>query len=326
MLNQHFFPSFIRDVPSQTCSINEPRAYHQVNVLQRIPFSFIRRPRPLLEGDPPATHGEEILEQRTSVNPLDQEPMFAARITIEDCMRLLPDVDDIDRVIQFGQSQDSGSQLKWRQQVHHEGIAASLQFVDPFGPGKAGHSVGLTTKDDLVFLRLVSLPKGENVPTSGSGSPFSWEEERLLKEPILDVIFQKPKITKLQFLHGLEKDLEGIEYYMWNTYDLELCLRRYFSAASVFDAAKDIMKALRNKHPNLASKLEALLLEIGSRFVTLPEERLLDVVNASLHYCYKYPTATTTEVPQSLKKELSGFCRICFTADAMNKHVDFVRK
>ncbi|XP_020687742.2 protein PAT1 homolog 2 isoform X2 [Dendrobium catenatum] len=163
MLKHHFYPSFIRDIPSRTRSINEPHAYHQVNVLQRIPFSFIRRPRPLLEGEPPATHGEEILEQRTSVKPLDQEPMFAARITIEDCMCLLLDVDDIDRILQFGQSQDSGSQLKRRRQVYLEGIAASLQFVDPLGTSKAGYSVGLTTKDDLVFLRLISLPKGRKL-------------------------------------------------------------------------------------------------------------------------------------------------------------------
>ncbi|KAG0500358.1 hypothetical protein HPP92_000430 [Vanilla planifolia] len=98
------------------------------------------------------------------------------------------------------------------------------------------------------------------------------------------------------------------------------------SVASSFDAAKDIMEALRNKHPNLANELEALLSEIGSRFVTLPEERLLAVVNALLHRCYKYPTATIAEVPQSLKKELSGVCRACFSVDAVNKHVDFVRE
>ncbi|XP_042382892.1 transcription-associated protein 1-like [Zingiber officinale] len=98
------------------------------------------------------------------------------------------------------------------------------------------------------------------------------------------------------------------------------------SVASAFDAAKDIMETLRNKHQNLASELEVLLSEIGSRFVTLPEERLLAVVNALLHRCYKYPTATTGEVPQSLKKELSGVCRACFSADAVNKHVEFVKE
>jgi len=71
---------------------------------------------------------------------------------------------------------------------------------------------------------------------------------------------------------------------------------------------------------------QVLLTEIGSRFVTLPEERLLAVVNALLHRCYKYPTATTAEVPQPLKKELSGVCRACFSADAVTKHVAFVRE
>ncbi|XP_074572437.1 uncharacterized protein LOC141828947 isoform X1 [Curcuma longa] len=98
------------------------------------------------------------------------------------------------------------------------------------------------------------------------------------------------------------------------------------SVASAFDAAKDIMETLRNKHQNLANELEVLLSEIGSRFVPLPEERLLAVVNALLHRCYKYPTATTGEVPQSLKKELSGVCRACFSTDAVNKHVEFVRE
>ncbi|XP_010268349.1 PREDICTED: transformation/transcription domain-associated protein-like [Nelumbo nucifera] len=98
------------------------------------------------------------------------------------------------------------------------------------------------------------------------------------------------------------------------------------SAASAFDLAKDVMETLRSKHTNLAGELETLLTEIGSRFVTLPEERLLAVVNALLHRCYKYPTATTAEVPLSLKKELSGVCKACFSADAVNKHVDFVRE
>lgn len=58
----------------------------------------------------------------------------------------------------------------------------------------------------------------------------------------------------------------------------------------------------------------------------MPEERLLAVVNALLHRCYKYPTATNAEVPQPLKKELSGVCRACFSADAVTKHAEFVRE
>ncbi|CAM6100600.1 unnamed protein product [Calypogeia fissa] len=97
-------------------------------------------------------------------------------------------------------------------------------------------------------------------------------------------------------------------------------------AVIAFEAAKDIMEALRTKHSNLATELEVMLTEIGARFVPLPEERLLAVVHALLHRCYKYPTATTAEVPQSLKKELSGVCRACFSTDTVSKHVDFVNE
>nr|CAD1833698.1 unnamed protein product [Ananas comosus var. bracteatus] len=69
------------------------------------------------------------------------------------------------------------------------------------------------------------------------------------------------------------------------------------AAASAFEAAKDIMEALRNKHNNLANELEYLLSEIGSRFVTLPEERLL---LWSMHCCTD-ATTTLAELTERLK-------------------------
>uniref|UniRef100_A0A6N2N3S4 Non-specific serine/threonine protein kinase n=1 Tax=Salix viminalis TaxID=40686 RepID=A0A6N2N3S4_SALVM len=125
--------------------------------------------------------------------------------------------------------------------------------------------------------------------------------------------------------HGHEPERSTTSSSMISESGQNAVRRNVASAASAFEAAKEIMEALRSKHSNLACELEILLTEIGSRFVTLPEERLLAVVNALLHRCYKYPTATTGEVPQSLKKELSGVCRACFSVDAVNKHVDFVR-
>lgn len=159
----NFYPSSIRDLPSRGRGSNEPHAYLQVDALGRVPFSSIRRPRPLLEVDTPSVSGDGMLDQKSSVKPLEQEPMLAARIAIEDGLCLLLDVDDIDRLLQSSQLQDGGSQLRRRRQVLLEGLAASLQLVDPLCPGKAGHSVGLTPKDDLVFLRLVSLPKGRKL-------------------------------------------------------------------------------------------------------------------------------------------------------------------
>ncbi|RVW28883.1 Sec1 family domain-containing protein MIP3 [Vitis vinifera] len=50
---------------------------------------------------------------------------------------------------------------------------------------------------------------GENFPTSGSGGPFSWQEEHLLKEAIVDAVLENPAIAKLKFLDGLTEELEA---------------------------------------------------------------------------------------------------------------------
>ena len=49
----------------------------------------------------------------------------------------------------------------------------------------------------------------ENFATSGSGGPFSWEEEHSLKEAIVDAILENPTAANFQFLHGLEEELEA---------------------------------------------------------------------------------------------------------------------
>lgn len=160
-LRHHFCPNQLRDLPPRARANNEPHAFLQVEALGRVPFSSIRRPRPLLEVDPPSSSVGGSNEQKVSEKPLEQEPMLAARVTIEDGHCLLLDVDDIDRFLQFNQFQDGGVQLRRRRQVLLEGLAASFHIVDPLG--KDGHAVGLAPKDDFVFLRLVSLPKGRKL-------------------------------------------------------------------------------------------------------------------------------------------------------------------
>ncbi|XP_031376539.1 protein PAT1 homolog isoform X1 [Punica granatum] len=161
-LRHHFCPTHLRDLPPRARANNEPHAFLQVDALGRISFSSIRRPRPLLEVDNSNSSGSSgNSEPKVSEKPLEQEPMLAARVAIEDGLCLLLDVDDIDRFLQFNQVQDGGVQLRRRRQVLLEGLAASLQLVDPLG--KDGHSVGLASKDDLVFLRIVSLPKGRKL-------------------------------------------------------------------------------------------------------------------------------------------------------------------
>ncbi|XP_028760453.1 protein PAT1 homolog [Neltuma alba] len=156
-LKHHFCPNQIRELPPRARANTEPHAFLQVDALGRVPFSSIRRPRPLLEVDPPNSSASST-EQNIPEKPLEQEPMLAARVTIEDGLCLLLDVDDIDRFLQFNQLQDGGIQLKQRRKDLLEGLAASLHLVDPLG--KNGHTVGLAAKDDFVFLRIASLPKG----------------------------------------------------------------------------------------------------------------------------------------------------------------------
>lgn len=162
-LRHHFCPNSIRDFPSRSRANSEPHAYLQVDALGRIPFSSIHRPRPLLDVDSPHTTAGSSSEPRYSVKPLQHEPMLAARITIEDGLCLILDVDDIDRFLQFNSPHDGESQLRRRREALLEGIAASLQLVDPLDPSKAGQSVGITPKDDTVFLNIASLPKGRKL-------------------------------------------------------------------------------------------------------------------------------------------------------------------
>ncbi|KAE9590538.1 hypothetical protein Lal_00023000 [Lupinus albus] len=160
-LKHHFCPNQIREHPPQGSANNEPHAFLQVDALGRVPFSSIRRPRPLLEVDPPNTLSAGKTYQNIAEKPLEQEPLLAARVTIEDGLCSLLDVDDIDRFLLFNQLQDGGIHLKQKRQSLLEGLTASLRLVDPLG--KSGHSVGLDVKDDLVFLRIVSLPKGRKL-------------------------------------------------------------------------------------------------------------------------------------------------------------------
>ncbi|XP_068322732.1 protein PAT1 homolog isoform X1 [Pyrus communis] len=159
-LKHHFCPTQLRDLPPRARANTEPHAFLQVDALGRVPFSSIRRPRPLLEVEPPNSSSPGNTEQKVSEKPLEQEPMLGARVAIEDGLCLLLDVDDIDRFLQFSQLQDGGTQLRCRRQALLEGLAGSLQLVDPLGNN--GPTVGLH-KDDLVFLRLVSLPKGQKL-------------------------------------------------------------------------------------------------------------------------------------------------------------------
>lgn len=156
-LKHHFCPQSIRDFSSRPIHNHEPHPYLKVDALGRLPFSSIRRPRPLLDVDSPSATSEKV-DPEQKQKTLDQEPMLAARITIEDGLCLLLDIDDIDRLLEFRQPQDGGSQLMTQRDSLLNELAASLQLVDPLGTGNTGQPI-----DDVIFLRLASLPKGLNL-------------------------------------------------------------------------------------------------------------------------------------------------------------------
>ncbi|KAF2288783.1 hypothetical protein GH714_013274 [Hevea brasiliensis] len=157
---QHFCPSHLKDHPSRGRNSTDQQSHIHVNALGKIPFPSIRRLQPLLDVDPPPGAVDRNSEQ-ISERSLEQEPMLAARIAVEDALCLLLDVEDIDRFLQFNHPQDGGAQLRYKRQIVLEGLAASLQLVDPLG--QSGNTVGLASKDDIVFLRIVSLPKGRKL-------------------------------------------------------------------------------------------------------------------------------------------------------------------
>ncbi|KMZ64259.1 Topoisomerase II-associated protein PAT1 [Zostera marina] len=156
-LKHHFCPQSIRDFSSRPIHNPEPHPYLKVDALGRLPFSSIRRPRPLLDVDSPSATSEKV-DPEHKQKALDQEPMLAARITIEDGLCLLLDIDDIDRLLKFRQPQDGGSQLMTQRDGLLNELAASLQLVDPLRTGNTGQPI-----DDVIFLRLASLPKGLNL-------------------------------------------------------------------------------------------------------------------------------------------------------------------
>ncbi|KNA23171.1 hypothetical protein SOVF_027240 [Spinacia oleracea] len=75
---------------------------------------------------------------------------------------------------------------------------------------KSKSSQGLISFKDALLLTIVGyILAGENFPTSGSTSPFSWQEEHLMKEAIVDAIFENPELSQLKFIHSLAEELEA---------------------------------------------------------------------------------------------------------------------
>jgi DNA topoisomerase 2-associated protein PAT1 len=152
-------------------------AFVRLEGLGKMPFSNIRRPRPLMDVSPEdlkavaagaaAGAGAEGAPEggaapAAPARRLEQEPMLAARIMIEDCMALILDVQDIDRIFvaAAGAPVENEAALRQRRALLVDGLAASLRLPETPSPGAPAPAGGLS---DGVFLRLLALPKGKNL-------------------------------------------------------------------------------------------------------------------------------------------------------------------
>ena len=159
-LREPFCPEHLRELASHEKEARGPVTFVPgLAGLGKVPFGNIRSPKPLLDvssGSAPSGDGDEAQEEG-SQRRLEQEPLLAARIMIEDSMCLLLDVDDIDRQLEEGRPSDSEDALKKRRMFLLDGLVSTLRLpsVPVLAVGGAEH--------DGVFQRIVTLPKGRTL-------------------------------------------------------------------------------------------------------------------------------------------------------------------
>lgn len=153
-----FAPESVRELAPTEKVAAESVSFVKLDGLGRVAFSNIRRPRPLMDLSVDASqNGTELSDsEKPQMKRLDQEPALAARIMIEDCMALVLDVQDVDRIFvaSGGVEIENESALKQRRMLLVEGLASSLRISE----NPEGDSDG-------VFLRLMSRNKGRVLAT-----------------------------------------------------------------------------------------------------------------------------------------------------------------
>ena len=162
-LKEPFAPETLREVAPQAKEARAPTAFVTLQGLGRVPFSNIRAPKPIVDmkGDGAAegAAGRDAADgaQGYGGRRLEQEPLLAARIMIEDGMCLLLDVDDIDRQVEEGIAAEAPAAMSRRRDFLLEGLAGTIRL--PAAPvltpqaRKRGDS-------DAVFESLTALHKG----------------------------------------------------------------------------------------------------------------------------------------------------------------------
>lgn len=151
-----FAPESVRELAPTEKVAAENIAFVKLEGLGRVAFSNIRRPRPLMDVSIESANkvtGDRDDTSKPHAKRLEQEPALAVRIMIEDCMALILDVEDVDRIFiaSKGENLENKDALKQRRTLLVEGLASSLRLSE--------HPEGKDDSDS-VFLKLLSRNKG----------------------------------------------------------------------------------------------------------------------------------------------------------------------
>jgi DNA topoisomerase 2-associated protein PAT1 len=167
-----FAPESVRELAPTEKVAAENVAFVKLEGLGRVAFSNIRRPRPLMDVSIESVNKATEDREDTSkphAKRLEQEPALAARIMIEDCMALILDVEDVDRIFiaSQGENLENKDALKQRRTLLVEGLASSLRLSE--------HPQGKVDSDS-VFLKLLSRNKGITLAIRAMKITFPPEE------------------------------------------------------------------------------------------------------------------------------------------------------
>ena len=161
-LREPFAPDTLRELAPQAKEARAPTAFVALDGMGRVPFSNIRAPKPILDfsgkGEKDGGGGREEADGDLSGGRrLEQEPLLAARIMIEDGMCLLLDVDDIDRQVEEDMAREAPAAMARRRDFLLEGLAGTLRL--PAAPVLTPQAVK-RGDSDAVFERICALHKG----------------------------------------------------------------------------------------------------------------------------------------------------------------------
>ena len=282
-LREPFAPDTLRELAPQAKEARAPTAFVALEGMGRVPFSNIRAPKPILDfsgkGEKDGGGGREEADgDMSGGRRLEQEPLLAARIMIEDGMCLLLDVDDIDRQVEENMAREAPAAMARRRDFLLEGLAGTLRL--PAAPVLTPQAVK-RGDSDAVFDRICALHKGRVMlakllprlrPGCSAASSLVWAVMR--HAPALLISGEADRDKSVAAAGHDETSRDSAEQLATETAAAVASLNYNATASSIEALAGAMVAHDRSKLPSLAAasgpgaSLAALLtavLEQGSR-------------------------------------------------------------